>query len=63
MRYTARVAGKEHASLLDCDEAAAVLVLEQNICLEDGTFIEWTTTWFPPGQSLTGVVEQPRNSE
>lgn len=63
MRYTARVAGKEHASLLDCDEAAAVLVLEQNICLEDGTFIEWSTTWFPPGQFLTGVVEQPRNFE
>ena len=63
MRYTARIAGKEHASLLECDEAAAVLVLEQNICLEDGTFIEWSTTWFPPGQAITGVVEQLRDSQ
>ena len=63
MRYTARIAGKEHASLLGCDEAAAVLVLEQNICLEDGTFIEWSTTWFPPGQALTGVVEEPSNAK
>ena len=60
MRYTARIAGKEHATLLDCDEDSAVLVLEQNICLEDGTFIEWSTTWFPPGQVVTGVVKQPR---
>lgn len=60
MRYTARVAGKEHSALLDCDETAAVLVLEQKICLEGGTFIEWSTTWFPPGHVLTGTVAQPR---
>lgn len=62
MRYTARVAGKEHAALLDCEESAAVLVLEQDICLEDGTFIEWSMTWFPPGQAITGTAEQPRSS-
>lgn len=63
MRYTARVAGSDHAALLGCEESAAVLVLEQNICLEDGTYIEWSTTWFPPGQAITGTAEQPRNAK
>lgn len=58
MRYQARVAGKEHGELLGCDEAAAVLMLEQTIHLVDGTPIEWSDTWFKPGQSLIGTAYQ-----
>lgn len=59
MRYTARVAGREHGELLACDESAALLLLEQNIYLEDGTPIEWSTSWFKPGQSIVGTAIQP----
>ncbi|MBY4797758.1 GntR family transcriptional regulator [Collinsella sp. AGMB00827] len=59
MRYTARVAGSEHGELLDCDESAALLMLEQVISLEDGTPIEWCSTWFTPGQSVVGTAVQP----
>lgn len=59
MRYTARVVGREHGELLDCDESAAVLLLEQVIRLEDNTSIEWSTTWFKPGQSIVGTAIQP----
>ena len=58
MRYSARIAGKEHGELLGCDEAAAVLLLEQLIRLEDGRPIEWSTAWFPPGQSVVGNAVQ-----
>ena len=59
MRYHARVAGKEHGALLGCDEAAAVLVLEQTIRLVDQRPIEWSTTWFKPGQSVVSDAVQP----
>lgn len=59
MRYQARVAGREHGELLGCDEAAAVLVLEQRIRLTDGTAIEWSNTWLKPGQSIVGTAVQP----
>lgn len=59
MRYTARVAGKDHAALLQCDEEAAVLLLEQTISLADHRPIEWSTTWFKPGQSIVSMAEQP----
>lgn len=54
IRYSARIAGKEHGTLLGCDEAAAVLLLEQTIYLMDGTPIEWSHTWLKPGQSVVG---------
>lgn len=60
MRYSARVAGKEHAELLHCEETAAVLLLEQTINLADRTFVEWSTTWFRPGQSVVTDAMQPR---
>lgn len=59
MRYQARVAGREHGELLGCDESAAVLLLEQRICLEDGVAIEWSNTWLKPGQSIVGTAVQP----
>ena len=59
MRYRARVAGKEHGELLGCDEAAAVLLLEQTIRLVDKRPIEWSTTWFKPGQSVVADAVQP----
>ncbi len=58
MRYSARTAGIEYGSLLACSETAALLLLEQNISLEDGTIIEWTNTWFRPGQSIVGTAIQ-----
>lgn len=59
MRYSARTAGCEYAQLLDCSESAALLLLEQNISLEDGAIIEWTHTWFTPGQLVEGTAVQP----
>ena len=59
VRYSARVAGNEHSELLDCDEQAPLLVLEQVIRLESGTPIEWSSTWLSPGQSVEGDVVQP----
>ncbi len=58
MRYSARTAGIEYGELLGCSESAALLLLEQNICLEDGVCIEWTYTWFKPGQHIVGTAEQ-----
>ena len=58
MRYSARTAGIEYGELLGCSESAALLLLEQNICLEDGVCIEWTYTWFKPGQTIVGTAEQ-----
>ncbi len=54
IRYSARIAGKEHGQLLGCDESAAVLLLEQTIYLMDGAPIEWSHTWLKPGQSVVG---------
>ncbi|MBE6469396.1 MAG: GntR family transcriptional regulator [Coriobacteriaceae bacterium] len=62
MRYMARVAGHEHGELLDCDESAALLLLEQTISLEDGVPVEWCSTWFKPGQSVVGTAVQPDES-
>ncbi len=59
LRYTARIAGKEHAKLLNCKESAAVLVLEQNISLVDRRPIEWGSTWFRPGESVVSDAVQP----
>lgn len=59
MRYSARTAGIEYGELLGCSESAALLLLEQNICLADGVCIEWTYTWFKPGQTIVGTAEQP----
>lgn len=59
MRYSARTAGIEYGELLGCSESAALLLLEQNICLEDGVCVEWAYTWFKPGQSIVGTAEQP----
>lgn len=60
MRYSARTAGSEYGTLLACSEVAALLLLEQNISLEDGVIIEWTNTWFRPGQSIVGTAVQPK---
>lgn len=58
MTYTARIAGKEHATYLNCEAAAAVLLLEQRIRLEDRTPIEWSLTWLRPGQSIVSEAVQ-----
>lgn len=58
MSYSARTAGSEYGALLACSEVAALLLLEQNISLEDGTVIEWANTWLGPGQSIVGTAVQ-----
>lgn len=59
MRYSARIVGREHGELLKCDETAAVLMLEQTASLENHTPVEWSTTWFRPGQAVVGTAVQP----
>lgn len=59
IRYTARVAGKEHGDYLGVDEASPVLMLEQTIRLEDERVIEWNHTWLKAGQSVVGDAIQP----
>lgn len=59
VRYSAWVAGNEHSELLACDEQTPLLVLEQVIRLDDGTPIEWSSTWLGLGQSVEGDVVQP----
>jgi DNA-binding GntR family transcriptional regulator len=59
IRYTARVAGKEHGEYLDCDENAPLLVLEQIISFEDHMPFEWNITWLTHGQSVVGDAVQP----
>ena len=59
MRYSARTAGGRYAALLSCGENAALLLLEQVISFEDGTVVEWSNTWFRPGQSIVGTAIQP----
>ena len=60
MRYTARIAGREHGKFLGCEESAAVLLLEQSIFLEANPPIERSFTWLKPGQSIIGISSQPR---
>ena len=59
IRYTARVAGKEHGAYLGCEESAPVLMLEQTIRLADDRPIEWNHTWLKAGQSVVGDAVQP----
>jgi DNA-binding GntR family transcriptional regulator len=59
IRYTARVAGKEHGDYLGCEETAPVLVLEQIIRLVDEVPIEWSLTWLKSGQAVVGTAVQP----
>jgi DNA-binding GntR family transcriptional regulator len=59
IRYTARVAGKEHGDYLGCEETAPVLVLEQTIRLVDDVPIEWSLTWLKSGQAVVGTAVQP----
>ena len=36
-----------------------MLVLEQNIHLENGVAIEWSSTWLTPGQAIVSKAYQP----
>lgn len=54
MRYSARIAGKDHGKYLQVEETAPVLVLEQTIFLVGEIPVEYSLTWLPPGQSVVG---------
>lgn len=54
MRYSARIAGKDHGRYLQVEEMAPVLVLEQTIFLIGEIPVEYSLTWLPPGQSVVG---------
>lgn len=45
--YRARVAGKRRGALLDCDEHAPILQMEQLVHLADDTPVEWGSVWLP----------------
>jgi DNA-binding GntR family transcriptional regulator len=45
--YRARVAGKRRGELLDCDEHAPVLQMEQLVHLANGMPVEWGSVWLP----------------
>ncbi len=56
MTYSARSAGPKYASILDCDETTAILVLEQVVMLSDNRPVSWGRTWLKPGQTVTGTT-------
>ena len=50
--YSARVAGERRGALLDCDEHAPVLQMEQLVHLADGTPVEWGSVWLPANRCV-----------
>ena len=52
MVYSARAVGKTRGALLDCDEHAPVLDLDQLVFLEDGTPFEWGSVWLPANRCV-----------
>ncbi len=50
--YSARVAGRRRGQLLDCDEHAPVLQMEQLVSLDDGTPVEWGSVWLPANRCV-----------
>ncbi|MDP9859113.1 transketolase N-terminal domain/subunit/DNA-binding GntR family transcriptional regulator [Olsenella profusa DSM 13989] len=60
VHYSSQRVGRAHAPLLASEPESSTLVLEQDICLTDGTPIEWSVTWMRPGTPVVGVsVEGP----
>ncbi len=58
IRYSARMAGQVIAEYLNVEPISPMLVLEQNICLDDGSVIEWSFTWVKTGQEVLGIAMQ-----
>ena len=57
--YSARVAGTRRGSLLNCDEHAPVLQMEQLVHLADGTPFEWGSVWLPANRCvITGEASR-----
>lgn len=52
MVYSARAVGKLRGALLECDEHAPVLDLDQLVFLEDGTPFEWGSVWLPANRCV-----------
>lgn len=52
MVYSARAVGKVRGALLECDEHAPVLDLDQLVFLEDGTPFEWGSVWLPANRCV-----------
>ncbi len=52
MVYSARAVGKVRGTLLECDEHAPVLDLDQLVFLEDGTPFEWGSVWLPANRCV-----------
>lgn len=50
--YSARTVGKLRGEWLRCDEHSPVLVMDQLVCLDDGTPIEWGSVWMPANRCI-----------
>lgn len=55
-RYAAKVAGAHCADVLDVDETAPVLHLEQHVFYEDNTPAEWGNVWLRANRYVIGTV-------
>ncbi|MDD7583930.1 MAG: GntR family transcriptional regulator [Coriobacteriaceae bacterium] len=58
VRYGARIAGKLRGELLECDESAPVLNIDQVCYLEDNKSTEWGNIWLPANKYVLVSVLQ-----
>ncbi|QUC03725.1 GntR family transcriptional regulator [Atopobium sp. oral taxon 416] len=58
VRYGARIAGKMLGKLLNCDETAPVLNIDQICYLEDNSSTEWGNIWLPANKYVLVSVLQ-----
>ena len=63
MAYSARVAGKEFARIMQVPDGSPVLNLEQIMVLEDGSPIEWGDTMLGAGQTIVGMARQTADTK
>lgn len=57
-RYAARVAGKKRGAILNVNEEAPVLHLEQQVFLSDNTPAEWGNVWLKADKYVVGTILQ-----
>jgi DNA-binding GntR family transcriptional regulator len=58
VRYGARIAGRTRAEILECDEKAPVLNIDQVCYLEDNSTTDWGNIWLPANKYILVSVLQ-----
>lgn len=59
VKYGARIAGKERGDLLQCDESAPTLNIDQLVVLDDEQVSEWANMWLPANKYvLTSLLQR-----